>query len=59
MWLLFSAIWLVLMVLQVATILGVGEEPTEKIVRPLILGLAVPAAAYLLLWGWTKLRGKK
>lgn len=56
MWLLFTVIWLVLMVLQVATILGVGEEPAEKAIRPIALGVAVPAAAYLALWAWSRLR---
>jgi hypothetical protein len=56
MWLLFTAIWLVLMLLQVGTILGVGEEPPEKIFRPIALGIAVPAAAYLALWAWNRFR---
>ena len=56
MWLLFTVIWLVLTALQVATILGVGEEPADKIIRPLVLGIAVPALIYLLLWGWARLR---
>jgi hypothetical protein len=56
LWLLFTAIWVVVTGLQVATILAVGEEPPQKALRPLLLGIAVPALLYLLLWGWTRLR---
>lgn len=59
LWLLFSVIWVVVVVLQVGTILGVGEEPPEKIVRPVVLGIVVPALLYLLLWAWTRVRGRK
>lgn len=56
LWLLFAVIWGVVAALQVATILAVGEEPPEKAWRPILLGVAVPAALYLLLWLWTRLR---
>lgn len=59
LWLLFTVIWLVVALLQVATILGVGEEPPEKIVRPIVFGVAVPALLYLLLWSWVRWRGKR
>jgi type VI protein secretion system component VasK len=55
LWLLFTVIWLVVSALNAGTILAVGEEP-EKAVRPIVLAIAVPAAVYLLLWGWVRLR---
>jgi hypothetical protein len=59
LWLLFTVIWVVMAALQVATILGVGEEPPEKAIRPLVLGIAVPVIVYLMLWAWTKLRSRQ
>jgi hypothetical protein len=56
-WLLFSVIWAVVAALQVAVILGTSEE-TEKALQPLLLGIAVPAALYLLGWIWERLRRK-
>jgi hypothetical protein len=56
LWVLFTVIWVVVTGLQAATILAVGEEPPEKALRPIVLGLVVPALAYLLLWAWTRLR---
>lgn len=59
LWLLFTVIWLVVTVLQVGTILAVGEEPPGKAIQPIVLGLAVPALLYLVIWGWVRLRSKK
>jgi hypothetical protein len=59
LWLLFTVIWVVLAVLQTGTILAVGEEPAEKALRPALLGVAVPALLYLILWAWARLRRKK
>lgn len=59
LWLLFTVIWLVITALQAATILAVGEEPPEKAIQPIVLGIAVPALVYLLLWAWVKLRSGK
>ena len=58
MWLLFTVIWVVVVGLQAATILAVGEEPPEKALQPIVLGVVVPALLYLLLWGWARFRGK-
>jgi hypothetical protein len=58
MWLLFTVIWVVVVGLQAVTILAVGEEPPEKALQPIVLGVVVPALLYLLLWGWARLRGK-
>ena len=59
LWLLFTVIWVVLGILQVGTILAVGEEPPEKALRPALLSIAVPALLYLVLWGWMRLRRKR
>lgn len=54
-WLLFSVIWVVVAALQVALILATSEEP-EKALQPALLGVAVPAALYLIGWLWIRLR---
>jgi hypothetical protein len=56
-WLLFSVIWAVVAALQAAVILGTSEE-SEKALRPLLLGIGVPAVLYLLGWIWERLRKK-
>ncbi|HZS69555.1 MAG TPA: hypothetical protein VFA72_20770 [Burkholderiales bacterium] len=55
LWLLFTVIWVVVSGLNAGTILAFSEEH-EKAVQPLVLGVAVPAVLYLLLWGWQRLR---
>jgi hypothetical protein len=56
LWLLFTVISTVVTVLQVATILAIGEEPPDRVWKPILLGIAVPALLYLVLWGWVRLR---
>jgi hypothetical protein len=56
LWLLFTVIWIVVAAIQTGTILAFADEP-DKVARPILLGLAVPAAAYLLAWLWFKWRG--
>ena len=56
LWLLFTVISTVVTALQVATSLAVGEEPPDRVWKPILLGIAVPALLYLALWGWTRLR---
>jgi hypothetical protein len=53
-WLLFSVIWIVVAGLQVGVILGTSEE-TDKALRPLLLGIGVPAGLYALGWLWERL----
>jgi hypothetical protein len=53
-WLLFSVIWIVVAGLQVGVILGTSEE-TDKALRPLLLGIGVPAGLYVLGWLWERL----
>lgn len=55
MWLLFAVIWVVVAALNAMTILAFSEE-LEKAWRPIVLGVAVPAAAYLLAWTWVRFR---
>ena len=58
LWLLFTVIWVVVSGLNAATILAFSEEQ-EKALKPIVLGVAVPAALYLVLWIWQRLRGSK
>jgi hypothetical protein len=57
-WLLFTVIWLVVALIQVATILAFSEEPA-KALQPLLLGVAIPAALYALGWLWERFTQKK
>ena len=57
-WLLFSVIWVVVAGIQVAVILATSEE-AEKALQPLVLGIAVPAALYLVGLLWEILRKNK
>ena len=57
LWLLFTVIWVVVSGLNAGTILAFSEEH-EKALRPIVLGVAVPAVLYLILWGWQQLRRK-
>jgi hypothetical protein len=56
-WLLFAVIWAVVAALQVILILATSEEP-EKALQPFLLGVAVPAALYALMWVVARLRRK-
>lgn len=57
-WLLGTAIWVVVCVLNAATILAFSEGEAEKALQPLALAVVVPAAAYGLLWLYFRLRRK-
>ncbi len=56
-WLLLSVIWVVVSGLNAVTILAFSEE-TDKVWRPIALGVAVPALAYLVLWGWARWKAR-
>jgi hypothetical protein len=59
-WLLFAVIWVLLAVLQAATILAFGEEVDRaKALKPILFGIAVPAVAYLLGWLWALWRKRQ
>jgi hypothetical protein len=55
LWLLFTVIWVVVSALNAGTILAFSEEH-GKALRPILLGVLVPAVVYLLAWGWVRLR---
>jgi hypothetical protein len=55
LWLLFTVIWVVVSGLNAGTILAFSEEH-EKALRPIVLGIAVPALLYLVLLVWQRLR---
>jgi hypothetical protein len=60
LWLLFTVIWVVVAGLNVFTILAFGEEVDRgKALRPILWGVAVPAAAYLLAWLWASWRKRQ
>lgn len=54
-WLLLTVIWVVVSGLNAATIVAFSEE-TDKVWRPIALGVAVPALAYLVGWAWERWR---
>jgi hypothetical protein len=56
-WLLLSVIWVVVAGLNAATIIAFTEE-TEKAWRPILLGLALPALAYVIGWLWARWKAK-
>jgi len=58
LWLLFAVIWLVVSALNAGTILAFSEQQ-GKAVRPIVLGLGVPALAYLLAWLWHRRRRRR
>jgi len=60
LWLLFTAIWVVVSGLNAFTILAFSEGPVEqeKAVRPIVLGIVVPAVLYVAGFLWERLRKK-
>jgi hypothetical protein len=58
LWLLFAVIWVVVAALQVGAILAFSGEP-DKALQPVLYGIAVPAVAYFLAWGWKRWRSGK
>lgn len=60
LWLLFTAIWVVVAALNVVTILAFAEgAEREKAWMPVAFGLLVPAAAYALAWLWDRWRSRR
>ena len=58
LWLLFAVIWVLVAAIQAGTILAFSGEP-DKALPPALYGVAVPAAAYLLGWLWSRWQGEK
>jgi len=57
-WLLGTVIWVVVCVLNAATILAFSEGEADKALQPLALAVAVPLAAYALIRFYLFLRRK-
>ncbi|OGA59935.1 MAG: hypothetical protein A3G81_25855 [Betaproteobacteria bacterium RIFCSPLOWO2_12_FULL_65_14] len=53
LWLLFTVVWVVVATLNAVTILAFAEEVERgKALTPMLFGVAVPAAVYVLGWLW-------
>lgn len=60
LWLLFAVIWVVVSALNAITIYAFAEGlERDKVWRPVILAVAVPAVVYALAWAWQRLRKRK
>jgi len=59
LWILFTVIWIVVSGLNAGTILAFSPDEQEKALRPIMLGIAVPALLYLIGWAWQRLRRGK
>ena len=60
LWLLFSVIWIVVAALNAVTIFAFADDVEfPKAAWPIGMGVAVPAASYLLLWTWFRFRKKQ
>jgi membrane protein DedA with SNARE-associated domain len=57
-WLLGSAIWVVVCLLNAFTIVMFSEGEEAKAWQPLALAVGVPAAVYAVLWIYFRLRRK-
>ena len=55
-WILGSAIWVVVCLLNAFTIVAFSEGEEAKALQPVILAVAVPAIAYAALWLYFRLR---
>ena len=56
LWLLFTVIWVLVSGLNAGTILAFSPDEAEKAWRPIAVGVAVPAAFYVLGLAWQWLR---
>ena len=57
-WLLLSAIWVLVCLLNAFTILAFSEGEGAKALQPAALAVAVPALAYAALWAYFRLRAR-
>ncbi len=56
-WLLFAVMWVVVAGLHIATILAFSDEVEHgRALYSAAFAVIVPAVAYLIGWGWSKLR---
>ena len=59
LWLLFAVIWVTVAALQAVTIFAFSPDEQDKALQPIVFGIAVPAALYLLGWAWERFRRRK
>lgn len=60
LWLLFAVIWGVVAGLNAFTIVAFGEDADrDKALKPIVYGVAVPAAVYVLAWLWALWRKRQ
>jgi hypothetical protein len=57
-WLLVSAVWVVVCLLNAFAILAFSEGEEAKALQPLVLAVSLPAIAYGALWLYFRLRAK-
>jgi hypothetical protein len=57
-WLLLSAIWALVCLLNAFTIFAFSDGEGDKALQPVVLAFAVPALAYAALWGYFRLRSR-
>jgi hypothetical protein len=57
-WLLLSGIWVVVSGLNAVTIVAFSPDEAEKAWRPILLGIAVPAILYAILWLWARWKAR-
>jgi hypothetical protein len=57
-WLLLSAIWVLVCLLNAFTIVAFSEGEEAKALQPAALAVAVPALAYAVLWAYFRLRSR-
>ena len=57
-WILLSVIWVVVSGLNAATIIAFSPDEAQKAWRPILLGIAVPALLYAVLWLWARWKAK-
>jgi hypothetical protein len=57
-WLLLSAIWVLVCLLNAFTIVAFSEGEEAKALQPAALAVAVPALAYAALWAYFRLRSR-
>ena len=58
LWILFTVIWVVVSALNAGTILAFSPDERDKALRPILLGIAVPAVLYAVGWVWQRLKRK-
>lgn len=58
-WLLFTVMWVVVAALQAVTLYAFSPDERDKVWRPVLFGIGVPAVLYLIGWITSRLRQRK